>query len=370
MDLVQLRYFLKVVECCNFTHAASACNISQPALSQQISKLEKELGSSLFDRQGRRAQLTPVGHILKESAERILLLVDETKRRLDDSGQVGRIHLGADTTIGPFFATRLLQWLEAEMPKAEFCLSEFSDDNVWSRLEKAEIDLALVPQPQYRNAEIQYKPILQEEIHIVLPSDHPLTKKSSLEPADLNGQKLILMDDRRSFTRHVLDFLDRCCVSFEVVGRVEQFLSIQHLVMLGKGISFMPQMAIPRQVRRGMTIRRWAGEPLQRTITMAWRKDRYQTQLLSHLTDAITHFSQFKFVKDRQRADEAVLAVAETPSRGEPSMVDEDQEIVTAQRRKSTKSAGATPKSADLSKSLAANGRISLAEQDGDVGES
>ncbi len=301
MDLVQLRYFLKVVECCNFTHAASACSISQPALSQQISKLEKELGSTLFDRQGRRALLTPVGHILKESAEKILFLVDETKRRLDDGGHVGRIQIGADTTTGPFFATRLLQWIEAELPKAEFYLSEYPDDQVWSRLERSEIDLALMPQPHTRASEFQYKPLLQEEIQIVLPSHHPLAKKQSLEPADLNGQKLILMDDRRCFTRQVLEYLDRHTVSFEVVGRVEQFLSIQHLVLLGKGISFMPQMAIPRQVRRGMTVRSWSQEPLMRSIVMAWRKDRYQSQLLSHLTDAITHFSQFKFPQDRAR---------------------------------------------------------------------
>lgn len=306
MDLVQLRYFLKVVECCNFTHAANACSISQPALSQQISKLEKELGSTLFDRQGRRALLTPVGHILKESAEKILQLVDETKRRLDDGGHVGRIQIGADTTIGPFFATRLLQWIESELPKAEFYLSEFPDDQVWNRLEKSEIDLALIPQPQFRTTEFQYKPLLQEEIQIVLPSHHPLAKKPRLEPSDLNGQKLILMDDRRCFTRQVLDYLDRNAVAFEVVGRVEQFLSIQHLVLLGKGISFMPQMAIPRQLRRGMTVRSWSQDPLTRSIVMAWRKDRYQSQLLSHLTDAITHFSQFKFPQDRARRNSEV----------------------------------------------------------------
>ena len=79
MDLGQLRYFSKIVEHRSFTRAAQDCSVSQPALSQQIAKLEKELGQPLFERQGRSIRLTPAGQVLQTRSEKILQLVDDAK---------------------------------------------------------------------------------------------------------------------------------------------------------------------------------------------------------------------------------------------------------------------------------------------------
>ena len=87
MDLGQLRYFSKIVEHRSFTRAAKDCSVSQPALSQQIAKLEKELGQPLFERQGRSIRLTPAGQVLQTHAEKILRLVDDAKRQITDDGQ-------------------------------------------------------------------------------------------------------------------------------------------------------------------------------------------------------------------------------------------------------------------------------------------
>ena len=84
MDLGQLRYFVKIVEHRSFTRAARDCSVSQPALSQQIGKLEKELGQPLFERQGRSIRLTPAGQLLQTRAEKILGLVEDAKRHITD----------------------------------------------------------------------------------------------------------------------------------------------------------------------------------------------------------------------------------------------------------------------------------------------
>src|SRR6185312_5224509 len=102
MELQQLRYLLAVGDLSNFTRAAERCNVSQPALSQQIINLEKEVGHKLFHRLGRKAVLTEAGTRFAEHARRILFEVENTTKELSDSPSLGRqITVGAIQTLAP-----------------------------------------------------------------------------------------------------------------------------------------------------------------------------------------------------------------------------------------------------------------------------
>src|SRR5258708_5608389 len=103
MEMHQLRYFVAVVEAGNFTRAAQACFVSQPSLSQQIAKLEAEVGRRLLDRLGRRVRLTDAGRQLLDSAMAVLATVEDAKQRLADDGNLPRAPLagGAVPTIAP-----------------------------------------------------------------------------------------------------------------------------------------------------------------------------------------------------------------------------------------------------------------------------
>src|SRR3954469_4140487 len=106
MEMHQLRYFVAVAETANFTRAAERSHVSQPSLSQQISKLEAEVGHKLFHRLGRKAVLTEAGTAFLERSRRILFEVENAAKELGDHPSLGRrIMVGAVQTVMPYLIT-------------------------------------------------------------------------------------------------------------------------------------------------------------------------------------------------------------------------------------------------------------------------
>ena len=147
MDVGQLRYFSKIVEHRSFTKAAADCLVSQPALSQQIGKLERELGQPLFERQGRTIRLTPAGQLLHTQSETILNLIDDTKRRITDDGETGQICVGAIPTVAPYLLPVVLRKVGDQFPKATMVVSEDASDVLLKRISNGEVDLGFVAMP-------------------------------------------------------------------------------------------------------------------------------------------------------------------------------------------------------------------------------
>lgn len=301
MELAQLRYFLKIVEHRNFTRAAKACQVSQPALSQQIGKLERELGMSLFERQGRVTRLTNVGKILRTNAEKILALVDDIERQISDDGTTGVVSVSTTPTVGPFLTTKLLHNLGKQFPHASIQLTEEAPDSLYARCCNREIDFAISALETGWNKSLVCEPILKEEIHIVLPASHALSEKSSLTIEDIRDEPLILMGKKQLITRAVERFLADFGVSIEAVARVEQYSTLQHLVALGRGISFVPSMAVNPKFKKDLCYKRVSGYDLSRVICVCWNEDRFQTQLVGNMIKAI-----------RELADPQLLSLGES----------------------------------------------------------
>src|SRR5438132_12321942 len=110
MNLTHLKTFVAVAELRHFARAASACNVSQPAVSHQIAQLEEVVGAKLLNRTARRVSLTVAGEVMLEEARRILAAVDRARERMLEvtSGAVGRIRLGASATPGLYILPPLL----------------------------------------------------------------------------------------------------------------------------------------------------------------------------------------------------------------------------------------------------------------------
>src|ERR1700722_13051210 len=106
MELHQLRYFVAVAHLGNFTRAAEKCFVAQPSLSQQIIKLERELGGPVFGRSGRKARLTDRGRTFYDRAIDIIAAVDAAKEALSHQGGRGQVCIGAIPTIAPFSVQR------------------------------------------------------------------------------------------------------------------------------------------------------------------------------------------------------------------------------------------------------------------------
>jgi LysR family hydrogen peroxide-inducible transcriptional activator len=149
MELHQLRYFVATAECGSVSRAAERCFIAQPSLSQQLKKLEQELGATLFDRLGRGVALTDAGRALLPRARRILADIRETETNLKREAEdgPGTLIVGAIPTMAPYLLPPALRALRRAYPTCAISVREDLSEALVDALENNEIDCALVSTP-------------------------------------------------------------------------------------------------------------------------------------------------------------------------------------------------------------------------------
>lgn len=286
MDLGQLKYFVKIVEHHSFTKAARDCSVSQPALSQQIAKLEKELGQPLFERQGRTIQVTAAGSLLKDHADKILRLVDDAKRQITDDGQTGQISIAAIPTIGPYLLPRLVDSLSQDFPAAKFVVSEEVTVDLLKSCSNGEINVAVVALP----AEAKYlsvEPLYREELLLALPRDHRLCSEAEIHLSQLQEEPFIFLDEAHCLVENIESFCNQQRFQPIVTALIHQLVTVQNLVAFGHGISFVPKMACDQNCGGRIVYRSLTGTKPYRTIALCFNPYRYQSQLLQNLLKAI-----------------------------------------------------------------------------------
>lgn len=278
MEMHQLRYFAKVAELGNVTRAAEACYVSQPSLSQQLAKLERELGQPLFERLGRGVRLTEAGRVFKQYCDQILSLTEDARTRVTDDPDAGQLIVAAIPTIAPYFLPRVLSGFLAAVPRARLEIREDTTQVLLRQLAEGELDLAIVALPLQAD-QIETLPLFSEELVLVMPADHPLARRRKLTLTDLAPEPFVVMNEAHCLTGNVLSFCSTKDLAPFVAARSHQLLTLLELVRLGNGVSLIPKMAVPAGVDRGRVYRSLSDDKPSRTIALAWSKQRYQTQL-------------------------------------------------------------------------------------------
>ena len=298
MDLGQLRYFNKIVEHRSFTRAAKDCSVSQPALSQQIAKLEKELGQPLFERQGRTIRMTPAGQVLQNHAQKILQLVEDAKRQITDDGQTGQICVSATPTIAPYFFPELLEGVTSQFPKADFSLIETGADALIELCLKGELDvgvLAISPLVKRSASHLSFASLIEEELLLAIPAQHPLVKKTRIHLKDVAQNNFLMLPANCSLCLTIDSFLHRKKFHPKSITRVQQLATLQTMISSGYGVSLVPKMAA--QDSSGKIIyRSLSGEQPRREIALCWNSKRYQSELLPNFLKALIEFSGSQFI--------------------------------------------------------------------------
>ena len=233
MELFQLRYFLKVVELGNFTRAAEANSVSQPALSQAIQKLEDELGQPVFERLGRRVELTDAGRMLLPRATQAVQLVDEARASITDDGESGQIRVSAIPTIAPYLLPSVLGEFASQFPQVQFEVQEEVTDQVVKRLRHGETDAALLALP-FDSTHLEVVPLFEEELQLVLPAGHELADRKRITLRTLREYPFILLDEAHCLSDNVISFCHRKAFQPITTGRFTQLATVLELVALGQ----------------------------------------------------------------------------------------------------------------------------------------
>lgn len=309
MDLGQLRYFSKIVEHRSFTRAAQHCSVSQPALSQQIAKLEKELGQPLFERQGRSIRLTPAGHVLQTQAEKILQLVEDAKRQITDDGQTGQICISAIPTVAPYLLPQVLTHVGNQFPQASFSIREDTTETLLKNCSNGDVDLGIVALPAAAKY-LTIEPLFEEELMLALPADHPLCGRARITSKDIMSERFILLGSTHCLVDSIESFCNRKKFQPLTTSHIEQLSTVQNLVALGHGISFIPKIATAENLAGKVIYRSLSGERPTRKIAVCWNPYRFQSQLLSNFIKGMMEFSGSEFVATLEKSVSATLTAS------------------------------------------------------------
>ena len=284
MELHQLRYFLAVARTKHFSRAAEQCHVSQPSLSQQIMKLERELGEKLFERTKREVALTPAGDLLRVHADRVLHEVELAADGVRElRGLVrGRVTLGVLPTVAPYFLPQRLRAFTARFPAVEVVVHEDTTDQLAAAVLAKEIDLALVSLPVERTGLVAEE-FFDEKLLVALPVKHPLAKKRRLTLDDLESEAFILMKEGHCLSGQALQFCRINGFAPRVSFRSAQIETVLAFVARGWGVSVVPAMACARPMP-GVRYRACPG--MTRSIGIIHREAR----ALSHAARALADF--------------------------------------------------------------------------------
>ena len=275
MEMHQLRYVVAVARAGNFSRAAEQCHVSQPSLSQQILKLEEELGERLFDRMNREARLTPHGEAFLPRALKILEEVDLAKREASDAHGLlrGRLIVGVLPTIAPYLLPELLVAFAKKFPGVEIVVHEDTTAQLLKLAQACEIDFALASRP-IQDERMEVKDLFTEELRLALPHGHWLTRKRTVSLADLEQEPFIVMKEGHCLGDQVLKFCERRDLKPTIAFRSAQLETLQALVCSGMGISLVPAMAARSKRTDLPAYRSVLGPKPERKIVAAWPKQR------------------------------------------------------------------------------------------------
>lgn len=277
MNIRDLEYVLAVAEKRHFGLAAAACNVSQPALSAQIKKLEETLGLRLFDRTTRDVAPTPEADFVINHAKRILENVGEIKKyaRLHREGlQTKIINLGVIPTIAPYylpdFFSHIGKWAKAH--NISWQIHEDKTDRLLAQLQEGKLDGAILSLP-VRTDGLKSKKLFQEPFYLAVPMGHKYASLTTAEPGDITGAEWLLLDDGHCLKDQMLGVCEKIrSPASPVYGhsfRATSLETLRHMVATHSGVTLMPEMA--KRKNDGIVYIPFGNAKYNRAIGLVWR---------------------------------------------------------------------------------------------------
>lgn len=303
MELRQLQYTLQIAEEKNFSRAADKLHIAQPSLSQQLSKLERELGVKLFQRNTSTVELTYAGVSFIEHAQKIMDAVAQLRQEMDDISQLraGRVVVGSMPITGSHLLPYVLPAFKEGYPDIQISLLEDTSLNLEKLTAGGGTDLSLLSLP-LQEPTLAYVPIGEEIIDLAVPPNHPLAAvpevmQKGVELEQLKGESFIVLKKGQGFRKLSVDLCRSAGFEPNIVFESNNLETVQSLVAAGMGITLVPRFIA--RAKRSELIPAYLplSEPVpSRTLVIAYRKGRYLSKAAEAFIDT------FKATMEQRKA--------------------------------------------------------------------
>ena len=287
MELRQLRYFVTVAEEMNFRRAAERLHIAQPALSQQISKFEKELRTTLFERTTRRVELTDAGRVLLDEGRRVLAEADHALAAVEQvaHGEVGLLRIGFVSSAALRIVPATMLALQKEWPGVQVQLSESTTDRQLSAIADGILDIGLVREVDRADG-IVVRPLTREPLLVAMHSSHPFAARESVRLVELRDERFLTFP--RGQVSRLYDHIAALChhagFRLEAAQEAVQFPTLLGLVAANTGVTIVP--ASLRALRLpDLRYVALSDAHAVSTVSVAYRADRQQIPAIRHFLD-------------------------------------------------------------------------------------
>jgi DNA-binding transcriptional LysR family regulator len=280
VDIRQLRYFVTLAHMRHFTRAAAQLQIAQPALSQQIRQLERELGVMLVRREHRQVELTAPGEALLAHAERILTEMEHARAEMAEFAGLrrGRVLLGALQSVSGYWLCGVLARFHARYPGIELALREDGAEQLAQLLGAARLDLALLhvtshtPPPYLTAAEVVTEPLFSEELVLIAAPDSPLARRDTVAFAELRDAAFVAFKPGGGLRRALMEASAVEGFTPHIACESGDLNTIRALVATGLGVTLVPR-SVATAAGRAVAIVTITSPRLARTVVLTWRTD-------------------------------------------------------------------------------------------------
>lgn len=291
MTLTELRYVLAVAQLKHFGKAAKHCHVSQPTLSVAISKLEKRLNVSLFERSRGDIRITGIGVLVVAQAQRVIEEADKLCDLVDCSrGQLDSpLKLGGIFTVAPYLFPSLITQLNRVAPDMPLVINENFTANLREKLSNGELDAIFIALP-FTEPSVVVKPLYEESFVVLMPKAHRLAKKTAISEADLSKENVLMLGEGHCFRDQVLEACPACYQSGELQQVVEctSLETLRHMVASGMGITVLPCTATQvKHYDKLLCVKPFKLNAPRRTIALAWRASFPRTKAIDALISAL-----------------------------------------------------------------------------------
>lgn len=300
MTLQQLEYIVAVDKYRHFVKAAESCQITQSTLSSLIQKLENELDIIIFDRASHPVKPTAIGEKIIAQAKVVLFNAEQLKElvKLQKEEESGTLKIGTVSTIAPYILPKLFKKLSTEHPQIHISVEEARLATIIEKLEKAEIDIAILPTP-LNNNELLEIPLYNEKFMAYVSPNEPFFDREQVCVSKMPTENLWVLQEAYCPNNNKFSF---CCkergnAAIYEAGSIETLVKI---VDENGGFSIIPELHIPLlSTEQQQRIKPMCNPEPSREIALVVRKDFVRERLLNIIAKTIIEVIPEHMINER-----------------------------------------------------------------------
>ena len=296
MNLNHLNYFRVLAKLEHYTQAAEELSITQPSLSHAMASLEKDLGTYLFEKQGRNIKLTKYGKIYFEYVDRALSELEKGEKKLRELTNVstGTVELGYIYTLGPKFVPQLIKnfSLVEENKNIKFSFGQGTTKTLIEGLKSEKFDMVFCSFVE-NEPDIEFVPIAHEELVLIVSNDHPLSNKESIDLMEVEEYPFIYFSEKSGIRPLIDNLFKKVNITPNIICEVEEDNAVAGLVEINYGIAVLPKISSLKHYN--VKVLPIVNPKHERFIYLAALKNRYLTPSVSLFKKYSIEYAKEKF---------------------------------------------------------------------------